>query len=98
MSEKQLLNSASHFAGDKTITESVYDGNNKTDLAEVLLAIYNSEDQDSYETYARYYDSALLDALLANDYITADQGTVGQDYLRLTDKGEVVVNKIASLF
>lgn len=82
----------------KQINESVYDGNNKTDLAEVLLAIYNSEDQDGYETYAQYFDSELLDELLASEYITTDQGTVGQDYLRLTDKGAEVVNKIASLF
>lgn len=82
----------------KQINESVYDGNNKSDLAEVLLAINNSEDQDSYETYAKYFDSELLDELLAKEYITADQGEVGQDYLRPTNKGFEVVRKIESLF
>lgn len=82
----------------KQINESVYDDNNKSDLAEVLLAINNSEDQDSYETYAKYFDSELIDELLANEYITTDQGTVGQDFLTLTDKGFAVVSKIESLF
>lgn len=82
----------------KQIDESVYSGDNKSDLAEVLLAINNSEDQDGYETYAKYFDSALLDELLANEYITTDQGTVGQDFLTLTNKGFEVVRKIESLF
>jgi uncharacterized protein (UPF0297 family) len=82
----------------KQIDESVYSGDNKSDLAEVLLAIYNSEDQDGYETYAKYHDSGLIDELLANEYITTEQGTVGQDFLTLTDKGYAVVEKIESLF
>lgn len=82
----------------KQIDESVYSGDNKSDLAEVLLAIYNSEDQDGYETYAKYHDSELIDELLANEYITTDQGTVGQDFLTLTNKGFDVVRKIESLF
>lgn len=82
----------------KRINESVYSGDNKSDLAEVLLAIYNSEDQDDYEFYAKYHDSELIDELLANEYITTDQGTVGQDFLTLTNKGFDVVRKIESLF
>ena len=82
----------------KQIDESVYSGDNKSDLAEVLLAIYNSEDQDSYETYAKYHEPELIDELLASEYITTDQGIVGQDFLTLTDKGFAVVEKIESLF
>lgn len=82
----------------KQIKESVYSGDNKSDLAEVLLAIYNSEDQDDYEFYAKSHDSELIDELLANEYITTDQGTVGQDFLTLTNKGFEVVRKIESLF
>ena len=69
------------------------------ELAEVLLAVYNVEDQDTYESFCKNYDKELADELINMGLVEiTDEDAVAGSYITVTKEGLDLVRSITSLF